>query len=74
MSKSDYVNFMVWHRGLAVPAARNLADSTIQRGRNVIEAIMWHGSSQSDARWTVDRFRNLSKSDRDAMVAFINAI
>ncbi len=168
MSDEDYVNFMVWHRGLAVPAARNLGDEQIQRGRqlfrdmgcatchrpswttgsdnfsdpnhffadgdrrlprypyqkiwpysdmiqhrlhmvndirtgwcrttplwgrglseictgasdrmhdcrarNVIEAIMWHGSAQSDARWTVEKFRQLSKADRDAVVAFINAI
>ncbi len=168
MTDKDYVNFMVWHRGLAVPAARNLKDSTIQRGRklfrdmgcatchrpswttgadnftdpngffadgdnrlprypfqkiwpytdmvqhrlfmvndirtgwcrttplwgrglsqicsghsdrlhdcrarNVIEAIMWHGCPQSDARWTVEKFRQLSKSDRDAVVKFINAI
>ena len=168
MSDQDYVNFMVWHRGLAVPAARNLSDETVQRGRqlfrdlgcatchrpswetgddnftdptgffvdgdhrlpryphqkiwpysdfvqhrlfmkndirtgwcrttplwgrglapicsghadrlhdcrarNVIEAIMWHGSAQSDARWTVENFRQLSKSDRDAVVKFINAI
>lgn len=168
MTDKDYVNFMVWHRGLAVPAARNLKDSTIQRGRklfrdmgcatchrpswttgadnftdpngffadgdnrlprypfqkiwpytdmvqhrlfmvndirtgwcrttplwgrglsqicsghsdrlhdcrarNVIEAIMWHGSPQSDARWTVEKFRQLSKSDRNAVVKFINAI
>ena len=44
------------------------------RARNVIEAIMWHGSAQSDARWTVERFRQLSKADRDAVVKFINAI
>ena len=168
MSDQDYVNFMVWHRGLAVPAARNLSDPTVQRGRqlfrdlgcatchrpswetgddrftdptgfftdgdsrlpryphqkiwpysdlvqhrlwmvndirtgwcrttplwgrglaplcsghadrlhdcrarNVIEAIMWHGCPQSDARWTVERFRQLSKADRDAVVKFINAI
>ncbi|MBQ8703004.1 MAG: hypothetical protein IJ524_01350 [Bacteroidales bacterium] len=168
MSDQDYVNFMVWHRGLAVPAARNLSDPTVQRGRqlfrdmgcatchrpswetgddrftdpngffvdadarlpryphqkiwpytdmvqhrlfmvndirtgwcrttplwgrglapicsghadrlhdcrarNVIEAIMWHGSAQSDARWTVEKFRQLSKEDRDAVVKFINAI
>ena len=172
MSDQDYVNFMVWHRGLAVPAARNLGDATVQRGkklfnemgcatchrpswetgddrftdpngffsdgdvrlprypyqkiwpytdmvqhrlymkndihtgwcrttplwgrglapicsghadrlhdcraRNVIEAIMWHGCSreggQSDARWTVEKFRQLSKADRDAVVKFINAI
>ena len=168
MSNDDYVNLMVWHRGLAVPAARNLKDEEVQKGRkifreigcatchrpswttgpdrftdpngffttgdqrlprypnqkiwpytdmvqhrlcmkndirtgwcrttplwgrglsnvctgssdrlhdcrarNVIEAIMWHGSAQSDARWTVEKFRNLSKEDRDAVVKFINAI
>ena len=168
MTDKDYVDFMVWHRGLAVPAARNLGDSTIQRGRklfremgcaschrpswttgadnftdpngffsdadarlprypyqkiwpytdmvqhrlfmvndirtgwcrttplwgrglspicsghadrlhdcrarNVIEAIMWHGCPQSDARWTVEKFRKLSKADRNAVVKFINAI
>ena len=168
MSDQDYVNFMVWHRGLAVSAARNLSDPTVQRGRqlfremgcatchrpswttgpdiytdpngffsdgdarlprypyqkiwpytdmvqhrlhmvndirtgwcrttplwgrglspicsghsdrlhdcrarNVMEAIMWHGCPQSDARWTVEKFRQLSKSDRDAVVKFINAI
>ena len=168
MSDQDYVNFMVWHRGLAVPAARNLDNPDVQRGRklfrdmgctvchrpswttgednftdptgffedgdsrlprypyqkiwpysdfvqhrlfmkndirtgwcrttplwgrglaplcsghadrlhdcrarNVIEAIMWHGSAQSDARRSVENFRQLSKADRDAVVKFINAI
>lgn len=168
MSDEDYVNFMVWHRGLAVPAARNLSDTTIQRGRRifreigcaychrpswttgednftdpngffadadsrlpryphqkiwpysdfvqhrlymqndirtgwcrttplwgrglstictgrsdrlhdcrartVIEAIMWHGSAQSDARHSIEQFRTLSKQDRDAVVQFIEAI
>ena len=168
MSDQDYVNFMIWHRGLAVPAARNLADADVQRGRklfremgcatchrpgwttgpdnftdptgffadgdarlprypyqkiwpysdfvqhrlkmvndirtgwcrttplwgrglsplcsghadrlhdcrarNVIEAIMWHGCPGSDARWSVENFRKLSKADRDAVVKFINAI
>jgi hypothetical protein len=35
---------------------------------------MWLGSKNSDARWTVENFRKLSKSDRDAVVKFINAI
>lgn len=168
MSDEDYVNFMVWHRGLAVPAARNLSDTTVQRGRqvfreigcatchrpswttgadrftdpsgffadgdsrlprypyqkiwpysdfvqhklcmkndirtgwcrttplwgrglsmictgasdrlhdcrarNTLEAIMWHGAADSDARWTVEKFRKLSKSDRDAVVKFIESI
>ena len=57
--------------GLCTGASDRLHDC---RARNVIEAIMWHGSAQSDARWTVEKFRNLSKEDRDAVVKFINAI
>lgn len=168
MKDEDYVNFMVWHRGLAVPAARNMDDETVQRGKElftemgcaychrpswetgddvltdpagffvdgdsrlpkyphqkiwpysdyvqhklfmendirtgwcrttplwgrglsqictgradrlhdcraqtVIEAIMWHGNIQSDARRSVEKFRELSKEDRDAVVKFIDAI
>ena len=39
MSDKDYYDFMVWHRGLAVPAARNLDDKTVQRGKNVFNEI-----------------------------------
>ncbi len=39
MSDDDYVDFMVWHRGLAVPAARNIDDETIQRGKALFEEI-----------------------------------
>lgn len=168
MTDDDYVDFMIWHRGLAVPAARNLEDADVKRGkqlfteigcaschrpswttgadiftdpngffkdgderlprypyqkiwpytdmvqhrlemvndirtgwcrttplwgrglsqicsghtdrlhdcraRNVIEAIMWHGMAGSDARHSVENFRQLSKDDRDAMVKFINSI
>ncbi|MDR1592629.1 MAG: hypothetical protein LBS16_07105 [Prevotellaceae bacterium] len=161
MSDEDYIDFMVWHRGLAVPAARNLDDQTVQRGkslfysigctschrpswttgaddysgdpmvkdklprypyqkifpytdllqhrlemvndirtgwcrttplwgrglsqkctgasdhlhdmraRNYTEAIMWHGG---DARYARDKYRNLSKEDRDALIKFLEAI
>ena len=176
MSDKDYYDFMVWHRGLAVPAARNLDSDKVKRGkqlftqmgcatchrpswktgddnywadnsikayaknngldvqnvlprfphqtiwpytdmvqhrlymandirtgwcrttplwgrglskrltgaddrlhdcraRNVIESIMWHGySKESDAYWTTEKFYNLSKEDRDAVVSFIEAI
>jgi CxxC motif-containing protein (DUF1111 family) len=166
MSDEDYKNFMIWHRGLAVPAARDLDKASVQRGkqlfttlgcaechrpswttgddhiedpngmftdddmpryphqkiwpytdmvqhklhmvndirtgwcrttplwgrglskmvtgaddrmhdcraRGVLEAIMWHGAKDSDARWTVEKFRALSKEDRDAVVEFIEAI
>ena len=35
MTQEDYEAFMVWHRGLAVPAARNLDDPTVQRGKQL---------------------------------------
>ena len=168
MNDEDYVDFMIWHRGLAVPAARDLDDPVVQRGRrlfreigcatchrpswktgkdelndpnnffshgdsrlpkypyqtiwpysdfvqhqlkmvndirggwcrttplwgrglsqicsghqdrlhdcrarNVIEAIMWHGCNGSDARESTEAFRQLTQDDRNAIVAFINAI
>ncbi len=166
MTDADYKDFMVWHRGLAVPAARNVNTETFQKGkklfseigcaachrpswttgddeiqdpngmltnadvpryphqkiwpytdmvqhrlfmqndirtgwcrttplwgrglskictnaedrlhdcraRNTLEAIMWHGNSQSDARWSVEKFRALSKEDRAAVIKFIDSI
>lgn len=35
MGDQDYYDFMVWHRGLAVPRARNLNDSQVQRGKEL---------------------------------------
>lgn len=168
MSDSEYTDFMIWHRGLAVPAARDMDEEDVQRGKEiftqigcaychrptwttgednftdpngffedgdsrlpryphqkiwpytdmvqhklnmkndirtgwcrttplwgrglstlvaggvdrlhdcrantVIEAIMWHGDPQSDARKSVEEFRQLSKADRDAVVKFIESI
>ena len=166
MTDEDYTAFMVWHRGLAVPAARDLDDPQVKKGhelfrsigcaschrpswttgsdeivdpngklsnkdlprypnqtiwpytdmvqhrlfmkndirtgwcrttplwgrglslintgaedrlhdcraRSTMEAIMWHGSSESDARWAVENFRKLSKEERDAVIAFVDAI
>ena len=39
MSDKQYYQFMVWHRGLAVPAARNLNDAEVQRGKKVFSEI-----------------------------------
>ncbi len=64
----------LWGRGLSTictGASDRLHDC---RARNVIEAIMWHGNANSDARWCVENFRQLSSDERDAIVAFINAI
>ena len=161
MTDEDYINFMIWHRGVAVPKARNLHDEDVKKGkqlfyeigctschrpswttgednysgdplvagklpkyphqtiwpysdliqhqlkmkndirtgwcrttplwgrglsiictgacdrlhdmraRNEIEAIMWHGG---DAQWSKEKFRKLSKDERDAIVKFIQSI
>ncbi len=64
----------LWGRGLSAKATG--ADDRLHdcRARNVIEAIMWHGNTQSDARKSVEKFRVLDKADRDAVVKFIEAI
>lgn len=64
----------LWGRGLS-PICSGHSDRLHDcRARNVIEAIMWHGSATSDARESVENFRKLSKAERDAVVKFINAI
>jgi CxxC motif-containing protein (DUF1111 family) len=153
MSQEDYDAFMVWHRGLAVPAARNLDDPKVKRGkelfaeagciachrpswttrdnykpmtaisnqkifpytdllrhdldmvepgrakvcrttplwgrglmqvvsghndmlhdlraRNYEEAILWHGGQ---AKHSKDKFRNMTKEDREALIKFLEAV
>lgn len=67
----------LWGRGLhqrvtGSPYADRLHDC---RARTTLEAIMWHGTNAgSDAYGTVKKFRQLSKADRDAVVAFLDAI
>ena len=35
MSTDNFYAFMVWHRGLAIPRARNLQDADVQRGKEL---------------------------------------
>ena len=39
MTDKQYYQFMVWHRGLAVPAARNLNDKQVQRGKELFSKM-----------------------------------
>lgn len=39
MSDLNFWAFMVWHRGLAIPRARNLNDPEVQRGKQVFNEI-----------------------------------
>ena len=41
------------------------------RARNLKEAILWHGGEAASAQ---QRFVDLAKSDRDALIAFLNAL
>lgn len=67
----------LWGRGLhqkitGSPTADRLHDC---RARTTMEAIMWHGfSPQSDARYSIEKFRALPKADRDAVIKFVDAI
>jgi CxxC motif-containing protein (DUF1111 family) len=37
LTMEDYNDFMVWHRAVAVPAARNLNDPVVQKGKKLFE-------------------------------------
>lgn len=39
MTDEDYVNFMIWHRGIAVPKARNLHNEEVKKGKQLFNAI-----------------------------------
>lgn len=41
------------------------------RARGVVEAILWHGGEAEGAR---DRFRQLSRDERDALVRFLHSL
>jgi CxxC motif-containing protein (DUF1111 family) len=41
------------------------------RARDVVEAILWHGG---EARASRERFRAMSKQEREALVAFLNSL
>lgn len=41
------------------------------RARNLTEAILWHGGEAEEAR---EKFRKLSKSDRNALIAFLKSL
>lgn len=64
----------LWGRGLSklcTGAEDRLHDC---RARNTMEAIMWHGNAKSDARYAIEKFRNLKKADRDNIIFFIESI
>ena len=65
----------LWGRGLSrvnTGAEDRLHDC---RARNEVEAVMWHAySKQSHAYESAEKFYNLPKKDRDAVVKFLQSI
>ncbi len=49
MSANQFYAFMVWHRGLAIPRARNLNDADVQRGKKLFND--WGCASCHRAKW-----------------------
>lgn len=64
----------LWGRGLSklcTGAEDRLHDC---RARNTLEAIMWHGNAKSDARFAIEKFRNLTSDQRAAIIFFCESI
>ena len=61
----------LWGIGLT----RTVSDHTYflhdGRARNITEAILWHGG---EAAATRDRFSQLSKEDRERLIAFVKSL
>jgi CxxC motif-containing protein (DUF1111 family) len=50
MTDNNFWSFMVWHRGLAIPRARDLNDKQVQRGKQLFNEIGC--ASCHRAKWT----------------------
>ena len=64
----------LWGRGLSKICTGSEDRLHDCRARNTMQAIMWHGSAQSDARHSIELFRNLSKTERDNIIYFVESI
>ncbi len=56
MSDENFWAFMVWHRGLAIPRARNLNDPEVQRGKQVFNEIGCQYCHRAKWQTTNDNF------------------
>ena len=57
LSMQQYEDFMVWHRGLAVPAARNLDKPDVSRGRELFNKLGCAGCHKPE--WTTGEYKPL---------------
>ena len=70
-SGSDWRTPPLWGVGLTETVSGHTLFLHDGRARNVTEAILWHGGEAEAAR---NKFAELSKADRAALLAFVNSL
>jgi CxxC motif-containing protein (DUF1111 family) len=70
-SGRDWRTTPLWGLGLSETVNGSTALLHDGRARNVVEAILWHGGEAEASR---EKFRNMPKPDRDALVKFVESI
>ena len=70
-SGSEWRTPPLWGVGLTETVSGHTLFLHDGRARNVTEAILWHGGESEAAR---NKFAELSKADRDALLAFVNSL
>ena len=61
----------LWSIGLARQVSTEASFLHDGRARTLMEAVLWHGGEAQPAR---DRFATMEKSDRDALIAFLESL
>ncbi len=70
-SGSEWRTPPLWGIGLTETVSGHTLFLHDGRARNITEAILWHGGEGKPAR---DKFAELPKADRDALLAFVNSL
>jgi CxxC motif-containing protein (DUF1111 family) len=61
----------LWGLGLTGAVSRNTNFLHDGRARTIEEAILWHGGEAQKSR---DAYANLSREERDALLAFVKSL
>lgn len=61
----EYTQFMVWHRGLAVPSARNIDDETVIRGKELFYSDELSCTACHRPTWTTGSDNYVGDADMD---------
>jgi CxxC motif-containing protein (DUF1111 family) len=70
-SGSEWRTAPLWGIGLTETVNGHTLFLHDGRARNITEAILWHGGEGQASR---DKFANLSKKDRERLIAFVNSL